>query len=99
MIYETNRSDGRTALHGDTAYRTTTSTALLRLAALSYDADAEEDVDAAIAGILALLGDSLGVGVTFLARVANEALHVEHAYDRAEMGLTAGAVVPLCDSY
>lgn len=86
-------------MQGDRTYRTSTSTALLRLAALSYDADASEDVDAAIAGILSLLGDSLGVGATFLARVANETLHVEHACDRAAMGLSAGAVVPLCDSY
>lgn len=99
MTHKTTRSDGPTALQGDKTYLTSASTALLQLAALSFDADAEEDVDAAIAGILTLLGNSLDVGVAFLARVTGEALHVEQAYDRAAMGLTAGTVVPLCDSY
>jgi len=72
-------------------------TALLRLATLAL-ADAP-DADGALAGILALLADSLDVGVTFLSRVDGETLHVERAHDRAGMGLASGTAIPLCDSY
>jgi excisionase family DNA binding protein len=71
--------------------------ALLRLATLALD-DAP-DVDGAIAAILALLADSLDVGVTFLSRVGGTTLHVERAHDRAGMGLASGTAVPLCDTY
>jgi len=71
---------------------------LTRLAALSSTGP-EQDVDAFIQGILALLADSLTVGLTFLSRVQGTDLHIEGVYDRAGMGLQRGAVVPLCDTY
>ena len=71
---------------------------LTRLAALSSDGP-ELDADAFIQGILALLADSLTVGLTFLSRVEGTDLHIEGAHDRAGMGLQRGAVVPLCDTY
>jgi len=71
---------------------------LTRLAALSSTGP-EQDVDAFIQGILALLADSLTVGLTFLSRVEGTDLHIEGVYDRAGMGLQRGAVIPLCDTY
>ncbi|MCA1597717.1 MAG: hypothetical protein LC769_01630 [Chloroflexi bacterium] len=69
---------------------------LERLASLG---DIHDDVDGLVADILALLADTLDVGLTFLARVTGETLRVEHVRDRAAMGLTAGAEAPLCDTY
>ena len=71
---------------------------LTRLAALSSTGP-ELDADAFIQGILALLADSLTVGLTFLSRVEGTDLHIEGVYDRAGMGLQRGAVIPLCDTY
>lgn len=72
-------------------------TALLRLATLALDDTL--NVDGSLDGILALLAESLDVGVTFLSRVGGATLHVERAHDRAGMGLASGAAIPLCDTY
>ena len=72
-------------------------TGLLRLASLGLNTG--PDVDAGILAVLALLADTLDAGVTFLARVEGQDLHIERAYDRIAMGLTAGDVIPLRDSY
>ena len=71
--------------------------ALMRLATLAHN-DAPH-ADTIISGILALLVESLDVGVTYVARVEGDALHIERAHDRARMGVMDGAVVPLCDTY
>ncbi len=89
--------DAGTTPHAEVAPSPPVGAALLRLATLAL-ADAP-DVDDALAGILALLADSLDVGVTFLSRVGEATLRVERAHDRAGMGLASGTVVPLCDTY
>ena len=58
-----------------------------------------QDVDPLIQGVLALLAGSLDVGLTFLSRVEGSSLHIVQAHDRAGMGMHAGDMVPLCDSY
>lgn len=67
-----------------------------RLAALDEGAG---DAETLVRDVLMLLADSLGTGLSFLARVDGETLHVERAHDVAGMGLSDGATVPLCDSY
>lgn len=51
------------------------------------------------ADVLRLLVESLAVGLAFLSRVDGDTLVIEAVDDRAGMGLHAGDVVPLCDSY
>jgi len=58
-----------------------------------------QDADRLIEGVLALLASSLDVGLTFLSRIEGHSLHIVQAHDRAGMGMHAGDVVPLCDSY
>lgn len=58
-----------------------------------------QDADRLIEGVLALLASSLDVGLTFLSRVEGSSLHIVQAHDRAGMGVHAGDVVPLCDTY
>lgn len=57
------------------------------------------NVDALIADILRLLTDSFHVDLAFLSRVEGDRLHIERVHDRAHMGMQAGDVVPLCDTY
>ena len=59
----------------------------------------EQDTDRLIEGVLALLANSLDVGLTFLTRVEGASLQIVQAHDRAAMGMHAGDVVLLCDSY
>jgi len=51
------------------------------------------------ADVLRLLVESLSVGLAFLSRVDGDTLVIEAVDDRAGMGMSAGDVVPLCDSY
>ena len=67
------------------------------LAAVAADPGADPDV--LITSILALLAERLDVGLTFLARVDGDTLHIERAHDRAGMGVREGAAVPLGDTY
>ena len=67
-----------------------------RLAALD---EGVGDAETLVRDVLTLLTDSLGVGLSFLARVDGETLYVERAHDVAGMGLSDHTVVPLCDSY
>jgi len=71
--------------------------ALLRLATMAHG-DAP-DADAFVSGILALLVESLDVGVALLTRVEGESLYVERAHDRARMGVVVGCAAPLDGTY
>lgn len=73
--------------------------ALMRLAIMAHGVAPDGDV--AISGILALLAESLGADAAFLARVEEDALRIESAYDRGRMDVmqSNGVVIPLCDTY
>lgn len=57
------------------------------------------DADAFIGDVLALLAESLDVGLALLSRVDGDNLHIVRTHDRAGMGIRAGDVMPLCDTY
>lgn len=73
------------------------STGLLRLAHLA--AEDVPDEERFVNDVLTLLAESLDVGVAFLSTVDGETLRFDAVYDRAGMGLRAGMVTALCDTY
>lgn len=66
---------------------------------LAYAAASHADPGMLTGDVLALLVESLDVGLAFMARVEGPLLIIERVLDRAGMGLEAGASVALCDTY
>jgi hypothetical protein len=59
----------------------------------------EATFEALVAHVLTLLVDTLGAGLAFLSTIDGDVSRVVAVEDRAGMGLHAGDVVPLRDTY